>query len=140
MRTWLILLAACSAKPAPVQAPMLKADLVDASTAMPGSAADESHASEPRRLATASTTGVVEGTVRDSKTHMVLPGVSIVVTAPTLAQVQTAITDDKGRYRVDGVNEDTCLVTAYYSDVTVVQHDVVVRAGYATTVDLLIVY
>jgi hypothetical protein len=131
----LIVLAACSAKPAPMQAPpppiVLKAD---ASTAMSGSAA------EPRRLDTASTTGVVEGTARDSKTHVVLPGVTLIVTCPMLAQSQTAITNDKGRYRIDGIPEDTCIVTAYYADVTVVRRDVMVRAGFATTVDFLIVY
>jgi hypothetical protein len=64
--------------------------------------------------------------------------VTIVVTCPALADVQTAITDEKGRYRIDGISEDTCMVTAYFAELTVQQPDVVVRAGYATTVDFLI--
>lgn len=134
-------MATCSARPAPVPAPpptVLKADLVDASTAMP--AADDSHGSEPRRLSTATTTAVIDGTVRDSKTHTVLPGVTLIVTSPSLAQSQTAITDDHGRYRIDGIPEDTYLVTAYYTGVYVVKRDIVVRAGHATTVDFLIAY
>jgi len=47
------------------------------------------------------TTGAIQGQVKDKKTKEPLPGVTVIATSPALAQTQTAITDDKGYYKID---------------------------------------
>jgi len=47
--------------------------------------------------------GAIVGTVVDSKTGEPLIGATVIVTSPKLKETQTAITDDKGTYRLGGL-------------------------------------
>lgn len=46
------------------------------------------------------TSGAIQGTVTDSKTGEKLPGVTVIATSASLAQAQTAITDENGQYKI----------------------------------------
>ena len=64
------------------------------------------------------TSGAVQGVVVDEKTGEALPGVTVIVTSPAIAQTQTAITDEKGFYKVTALPPGDYLVTFYYADIT----------------------
>ncbi|MGQ0732868.1 MAG: carboxypeptidase-like regulatory domain-containing protein [Acidobacteriota bacterium] len=49
-------------------------------------------------VATAQSTGTVNGTVSDN-TGAILPGVTVTVTGPAVMGTQTAVTNDQGQYR-----------------------------------------
>jgi hypothetical protein len=61
--------------------------------------------------------GVLAGKVVDVKTHAGLATATIVVTAPDLPSVLSALSDENGRFRIEGVTAGKRLVTVYYSDV-----------------------
>ena len=63
--------------------------------------------------------GVIEGSVTDKKTGEKLPGVTVIVTSPTLSETQTAITDDSGAYKIANLPPGTYIVSFYYADQTV---------------------
>src|SRR4051812_27801330 len=65
------------------------------------------------------TTGAIQGTVTDQKDGSALAGVTVIVTSPVLAQTQTAITDEKGTYKIADLPPGDYLVTFYYADITV---------------------
>ncbi len=71
-----------------------------------------------------STTGAVQGVVTDSKTNEPLPGVTVIITSPGLSQTQTAITDERGFYRIGDLPPGDYLVTFYFADITVEQSGV----------------
>jgi hypothetical protein len=64
------------------------------------------------------TTGALQGTVVDSKTGEKLAGVTVIATSPSLAQAQTAITDENGQYKITDLPPGDYLVTFYYADIT----------------------
>jgi hypothetical protein len=64
------------------------------------------------------TTGAIYGVVTDASTGEAIPGVTIIVTSPASAS-QTAITDEKGAYRITDLAPGEYLVTFYYLDATI---------------------
>ena len=69
-------------------------------------------------LAQSQTTGALQGTVVDSKSGEKLAGVTVIATSPSLAQAQTAITDENGQYKITDLPPGDYLVTFYYADIT----------------------
>ena len=69
-------------------------------------------------FAQSATTGAIYGVVTDIDTGDALPGVTIVVSSATGVS-QTAITDEKGTYRITELYPSEYLVTFYYLDATV---------------------
>ena len=64
------------------------------------------------------TSGAVQGVVADEKTGDALPGVTVIVTSPALAQTQTAITDENGHWQLSGLPSASYDLTFYYGDAT----------------------
>lgn len=81
-----------------------------------------------------STTGAIQGQVSDAKSGEPLPGVTVIVTSPALSQTQTAITDEKGSYKVNDLPPGDYLVTFYYADITVEHSGIHVGIEKATPV------
>ena len=69
--------------------------------------------SAPRRPA-----GACRASSPTSKTGEPLAGVTVVATSPALSQTQTAITDEKGYYKIADLPPGNYLVTFYYADLT----------------------
>jgi outer membrane receptor protein involved in Fe transport len=94
------------------------------------------HALVAPRIASAqtSTTGAVQGVVTDGKTGEVIPGVTVIATSPSLQGTQTAISDEKGVYKIDGLPPGQYLVTFYYADITVERGGVTVGIEKVTPV------
>ena len=84
----------------------------------------------------AKTAGSVTGVVTDQATGEKLPGVTVVVTGPSVAGAETAITDEQGRYHFHRIPPGTYNVTYYYADVTAQRSNVAVATGKSTAVDL----
>ena len=84
--------------------------------------------------AQSATTGAIQGTVADQKDGSGLAGVTVIATSPALAQTQTAITDDKGTYKINDLPPGDYLVTFYYADITVEHSGIHVGIGKATPV------
>lgn len=76
----------------------------------------------PRVEAQSSTTGAIAGQVKDRTTGDPLAGVTVIVSSPALAQTQSALTDDKGGYKVSDLPPGDYVVTFYYGERTV-QHN-----------------
>ncbi|MGE5184709.1 MAG: TonB-dependent receptor domain-containing protein [Acidobacteriota bacterium] len=70
------------------------------------------------------TTGAIQGIVTDKKTGEPMAGVTVVVSSTALNQTQTAITDDKGTYRVTDLPPGDYDVTFYFADISVAQNGV----------------
>jgi len=68
--------------------------------------------------AQSTTSGAVQGIVADEKTGEALPGVTVIATSPATAQTQTAITDEKGFYKITELPPGDYLITFYYADIT----------------------
>ncbi|MBV8759808.1 MAG: TonB-dependent receptor [Deltaproteobacteria bacterium] len=68
--------------------------------------------------AQSATSGAVQGVVADAASGEPLPGVTVIVTSPAIAQTQTAITDEKGFYKITELPPGEYLVTFYYADIT----------------------
>ncbi len=80
------------------------------------------------------TTGAVQGSVTDSKTNEKLPGVTVIATSPSLAQAQTAITDENGQYKITDLPPGDYLITFYYADITLERGGINVGIGKSTPV------
>ncbi|MBA3463395.1 MAG: TonB-dependent receptor [Deltaproteobacteria bacterium] len=80
------------------------------------------------------TTGAVQGAVVDSKTGEKLPGVTVIATSPSLAQAQTAITDENGGYKITDLPPGDYLITFYYADITLERGGVNVGVNKVTPV------
>ncbi len=80
------------------------------------------------------TTGSVRGVVTDKKTGEKLPGVTVIATSPSLAQTQTALTDEHGFYKIDDLPPGSYLVTFYYADTTIEHSGVHVAVNKETNV------
>ena len=80
------------------------------------------------------TTGAILGAVTDSKTGEKLAGVTVIATSPSLAQAQTAITDEKGQYKITDLPPGEYLVTFYYADITLERGGVAVGVSKVTPV------
>src|SRR5690242_17365678 len=72
------------------------------------------------------TTGAIQGVVKDDATGEPLPGVTVVVTGPTV-QPQTVISDENGFYKVTSLPPASgYLVTFYYADIVTERRDITV--------------
>ncbi|MFT3692560.1 MAG: TonB-dependent receptor [Kofleriaceae bacterium] len=80
------------------------------------------------------TSGAVQGVVTDQKDGSALAGVTVIATSPALAQTQTAITDEKGEYKINDLPPGDYLVTFYYADITVERANIHVGIGKTTPV------
>ena len=97
------------------------------STALLGAFASSAYAQS-------NTTGAVQGAVTDSKTGEKLPGVTVIATSPSLAQAQTAITDENGQYKITDLPPGDYLITFYYADITLERGGVNVGVNKTTPV------
>jgi hypothetical protein len=80
--------------------------------------------------------GTLGGVLTDKQSGAAIAGATVVVSSPALASEQVAITDERGRYRVDGLPPGTAYsINAYYGDTTAQRTNVVVGAT-AARVDL----
>ncbi|HUH04388.1 MAG TPA: carboxypeptidase regulatory-like domain-containing protein, partial [Kofleriaceae bacterium] len=79
-----------------------------------------------------STSGAIQGVVRDKATDEGLAGVTVVVTSPALQGTQSAITDGTGQYKITNLPPGTYSATYYYSDITVRQNNITVNINKAT--------
>ena len=77
------------------------------------------HLVAPELAEASGTTGAIQGLVTDGKTGEVIAGVTIIATSPSLQGTQTAITDEKGVYKIDNLPPGNYLITFYYADITV---------------------
>ena len=84
--------------------------------------------------AQSSTTGAIQGVITDAASSAPLAGVTVIATSPATQQQQTAITDDKGEYKITDIPPGEYLVTFYYADITVEQSHVHVGIGKTTPV------
>jgi hypothetical protein len=69
-------------------------------------------------FAQSTTTGAIQGVVTDAESGDALPGVTVVATS-TASAAQTAITDEKGAYKITDLSPGQYLVTFYYLDATI---------------------
>src|SRR5688572_26061266 len=69
-------------------------------------------------FAQTATTGAIYGVITDIDTGEALPGVTVVVSSSASAS-QTAITDEKGAYKITELHPGEYVVTFYYLDATV---------------------
>ncbi len=76
--------------------------------------------------------------MRDRDTGEVIAGATVVVTDAAGAS-STVISEDDGRYRVDGLRPGRYRVTVFYGDVQVERGEVVVTAGRATQVAVSVI-
>lgn len=79
--------------------------------------------------AQSSTTGAVVGQVRDAKTSEPLAGVTVVASSRLLAQNHSALTDEKGAYKISELPPGDYVVTFYYGDRTIEHSAVHVGVG-----------
>ncbi len=84
----------------------------------------------------ATTTGTVQGVVRDPATGEPLIGVTVVATSPKLQGIQAAITEERGDYRLPGLPPGEYTLTAYYGDAQVARPNVRLQIGQTVTVNL----
>jgi len=84
--------------------------------------------------AQSTTAGAIQGQVVDSKTGENLVGVTVTVTSTSLQGAQTAITDEKGFYKIQPLPPGEYLVTFYYLDLTVERGGISVGVNRVTPV------
>jgi hypothetical protein len=71
-----------------------------------------------------STSGAIQGVVKDQQNNESLPGVTVVISGPTIAP-QTVITDDNGFYKVGSLPPGSSyLVTFYYADIVIERRNI----------------
>ncbi|MBP6629073.1 MAG: TonB-dependent receptor [Kofleriaceae bacterium] len=69
--------------------------------------------------AQSSTTGAVQGTVKDEATGEALIGVTVVASSTALQGTQTAITDENGSYKISNLPPGDYIITFYYADLEI---------------------
>jgi hypothetical protein len=79
------------------------------------------------------TTGAISGVVTDKKTGEAMAGVTVVATSSSLHGQQTAITDDKGMYKLGDLPPGNYKVTFFFADITVEQDHVRVAVNKTTS-------
>jgi hypothetical protein len=84
--------------------------------------------------AQSNTSGAIQGTVSDLKTGEKLAGVTVIASSPSLAQAQTAITDEKGQYKITDLPPGDYLVTFYFADITLERSGINVGVNKVTPV------
>ncbi len=91
----------------------------------------------------AQTTGVIEGTVTDVGTRDRVAGAVVTASRGPDTDALQAVTDDQGRYRFEGIDPGTYVVSAYYSiggrgQIEVRRSDIAVAGGEGVIVPLWI--
>jgi hypothetical protein len=89
----------------------------------------------PDALAQSSTTGAIQGVVKDKANGEPLAGVTVVATSPNAQGSHAEITDGKGAYKIDSLPPGIYLVTFYFSDVQVQRPNIQVQLSRAVRVD-----
>ncbi|RMH38210.1 MAG: hypothetical protein D6689_19875, partial [Deltaproteobacteria bacterium] len=82
-----------------------------------------------------STSGAIAGIVTDQATGDPLPGVTVVVSSPSLQGVQSALTDGRGSYKIDSLPPGIYMVTFYIGDGQVQRRGIHVNLSRVTRVD-----
>jgi len=87
-------------------------------------------------FAQGATTSTIAGVVKDSSGG-VLPGVTVEAASPALIEkVRTAVSDERGQYRLDGLRPGTYTVTFSLAGFATVKHDgLELRSNFTATVD-----
>src|SRR5580700_2800207 len=67
------------------------------------------------------TTGAMQGVVKDKKTGEAMPGVTVVATSTALRLTQSAITDEKGYYKISDLPPGDYKVSFFFADITIEQ-------------------
>jgi Ca-activated chloride channel family protein len=80
------------------------------------------------------TSGAVQGVVMDAQSGEKLAGVTVTVTSPALKDAQSAITDENGFYKIDGLPPGEYKVVFYFLAITVERSGVVVGVNKTTPV------
>ncbi len=83
-------------------------------------------------FAQTSTTGAIQGVVVDKASGEGIAGVTIVASSPVLQGTQSAITDERGQYKISNLPPGTYQVELYYGDIVVRRVGLVVSLN-ATT-------
>src|SRR5690606_32702186 len=65
------------------------------------------------------TTGAVQGVVTDAATGEPIAGVTVLVSSQALQGTQSAITDDRGQYKITNLPPGLYQVDFYFADLTV---------------------
>ncbi len=82
--------------------------------------------------AQSSTSGAIQGVVREKGSGKSLGGVTVVVTSPALQGMQAAITEPNGFYKITNLPPGTYLITYTYTDITVRMPNVLVSINKTT--------
>ena len=80
------------------------------------------------------TTGAIQGIVKDKKTGEPLPGVTVVASGTKNQGAPTALTDERGFYKIDNLAPGPYLVTFYFADLTIERSGVQVGVNRTTPV------
>ena len=89
----------------------------------------------------ATTTGEIAGRVIESPSTEPFPGAVVTAVSPVMRDAQTAISDDRGSYRLRGLRPGRYDLTVYYQlidrgAIELRQTDITVNAGEVTRIDL----
>lgn len=66
----------------------------------------------------------ISGVVTDAQTGDVMPGVTVVATATALQETQSAITDERGVYRISDLPPGDYKVSFFFADITIEQDNI----------------
>src|SRR5690349_14936353 len=92
---------------------ILAAALLGAASLIP------SFGSAPVAWAQTTTTGAIQGIVKDGSSGESLVGVTVVASSNAMQGTQTAVTDENGFYKITNLPPGEYIVTFYYADITV---------------------
>ena len=72
------------------------------------------------------TGGLIAGVLTDTRSHQPLAGVTVIATSPALKETLTALTDERGNYRIEAP-AGSYTIAFYYADITLERANVVVQ-------------
>jgi hypothetical protein len=84
--------------------------------------------------AQSSTSGAIQGVVKDRASNEPLAGVTVVATSAALQGAQTVATDDNGYFKISSLPPGTYTITFYYAEITVRRDNVEVGVQKVTPV------
>jgi hypothetical protein len=88
----------------------------------------------PAAHADSTTTGAIQGIVKDKTTGEALPGVAVVLTGEQGKTAPSTLTDENGFYKIDGLTPGRYIVKFFFATVTVTRDDVVVGVNKTTPI------
>ncbi|HTJ47025.1 MAG TPA: carboxypeptidase regulatory-like domain-containing protein, partial [Kofleriaceae bacterium] len=83
-------------------------------------------ATTPAAYAQSTTTGAIQGIVKDKATGEPLPGVAVVANGAQGQGAPSALTDENGFYKIDGLTPGRYIVKYFFATVTVTRDDITV--------------